>query len=245
MRIPRLTLYPHLHAPLSPWPHPTIVLVQRAYFRSKPPNESKSYRNRSSHMNPVSLLDRHRKNAAGKDDNDNDEQVQQFVNPKSSKLNQGLEPTETKKLTDRAQGTADAMCAEIAVSLNNCLSSDKLYGSFKGFKIASDIFDIDRCEANLDFSDVTVYWSSGVVKNVLHAMTVTTDEDNAERLRIKIINGITKKLQSKESVFRSTLMKDIYFKKVPKLIFRSTYETKNSKFRLTAEMVAELNEHSS
>lgn len=211
--------------------------IQKSFLRTKSDDELKNYRKRLNRVNPLGILDRQSAKARA---NDGDNNETQHIHPKANKLSQGLEPAETKKLTDRAQGTADALCTEIAISLNNCLSGDKLYGTFKGFKVASDIIDIDRCDANLDFSDVTVYWSSSVVKKVLDAVADKSNEENAKRLSVKIIEGITKKLQMKEPVFRSVLMKDVYFKKVPKLIFKSSYETKKSKFSLTPEMIAEL-----
>lgn len=138
------------------------------------------------------------------------------------KLSKGLEPVEKKELSVRASGASEALCSEINDSIVDCLTTDKLFKLFHGFNDPSDVVEIMDIEANLDFSHVTILWRcAGLIQQSIHVMEKNFDEVTYKRISSRIINGINNKLQLKEPIFRSHLMKQVYFKKVPRLFFRN------------------------
>lgn len=168
-------------------------------------------------LSPISILDQ---NIERKGDDDSNQRNRAVISRKlQNKLSRGLELDEPLQFTARGEGTAELLCDEISDTLNESLSTDDFYKMFKGYKFPNEIIEFVKVTANMDFSHVTVYWDSNSTNGFLFIAKKKYDESSYEKLRHKIFVAISKKLQSREPKFRSILMKDIYFKRVPRLFF--------------------------
>jgi len=193
-------------------------MINRLYGGGQSDNKNRTLFRMNS---PINLLDI---NTPKPHDYNNDNAL--ISKKLQGKLSRGLEESETLQLNAKGEGISDVVCNEITDTLNYSLSTDQFYKLFKGYKSPSDVVEIVKSTANLDFSHVIVYWDSDIINDVILSARKNLTEVKYNQLRNKIVNGISKKLQATEPQFRSVLMKEIEFRRVPRLFFQNIHNEK-------------------
>lgn len=152
--------------------------------------------------------------------------VPNINNKSKSKLIKSLEKKELPQLTISEIGIADSLCDDIQDSLISCLDSKYFYKKFKGYNNATEIIEICKVSANRDFSHITAYWDSKKIQEILQQVRKQYGDIEYTRIHKLIIPKITNKLQKYEPIFRSNLMKDIIFRRVPRIFFMNFHDRK-------------------
>ncbi len=137
-----------------------------------------------------------------------------------AKLSKGLEQKVKQGISAASRGALDTTSEDIAEIITDALDSTKLINMFRGVEKASDMIEIEEVTVNQDYSHVTVWWSSPVVKKFALFVRQKQSLQEAVTLNAKMTANINEKLQKCEGVFRHFVMKNIDYKKVPRIFFR-------------------------
>lgn len=138
-----------------------------------------------------------------------------------SKLNLPLEAREKKRETmNHAQkGLNQAVAEDIHEILSDALSSPKLRNLFRGTKDASILVDIKHVKVNSDVSHVYAEWQCDLLEAFAREMHDSMGSIKAKAFVKRAVNYVTGRLAAKESFFRTALMRQMQFKKVPRIYF--------------------------
>lgn len=141
------------------------------------------------------------------------------------KLNKSLNTKETPKLTSMQVGTLDAAREEISEILEDCLNSNELLNLFHPFPHTSRVVQIRNVKLNRDISHIDVLWESNFLEEFIQRIYEINGEAEGKRMKLKLYNQVNQILQKKEGKFRTHLMKQIFFRRVPRIFFRAADET--------------------
>ena len=138
-----------------------------------------------------------------------------------AKLHQGLEKRDKPKVASVAmQGVLEATAEDVCTILNSALETPAFSRIFKGCKDTSIAFEIDRVKLSPDCSHAVAYWRSHLMdKFISHAI----DREGVEmglQLSRKMNQYVTNKFKHREPAFRSFLMKNMDFRRVPRIAFK-------------------------
>ena len=149
-----------------------------------------------------------------------------------AKLAQSLEkPIEkSRKLSESQKGSNAAQAEDILEIMQDVLGSKKLRGLFKGTDDASAAVEFANCKVNADVSHVYIEWTSPLLTEFAQELKDTMGNDHAKRFCKKSTSFITGKLASREAVFRTELMRAMFFKRVPRIYFKSESPTLHVSF---------------
>jgi ribosome-binding factor A len=137
-----------------------------------------------------------------------------------AKLKRSLDKDKTCEIKPSVQGYLDSIGEDICDALNEALSSKECYKLFKGSTDAGNLIEFSEVRPNQDCSHVTVLWSSDIIRTFIRELNATHGYEEAEKFSQKSFQYINEKLQKREAVFRSFLIKKIHFKRVPRVFFR-------------------------
>jgi ribosome-binding factor A len=147
------------------------------------------------------------------------------INAKAkSKLSEGLVKKEMKAQSQAQQGVMEAAEEDVCGILNDALASPVMFRLFRGCDDASVAVEIARVKLSADYSHSIAYWTSPIVDKFL---ILVMDQEGIEKglqTRRKMSKYITEKLQKREGAFRTYLIKNMDFRKVPRIEFRSEVE---------------------
>lgn len=132
------------------------------------------------------------------------------------KLNKGLESKEAPEFTPMQLGTFETAKEEILEVLENCLGSNELLHAFHSFPYTSKIVQIKNIQLNRDISHIDVFWESNFFEEFIQKIYEVNGETEGKRMKKKLYKQITETLQKKEGKFRTYLMREIFFRRVPR-----------------------------
>ena len=138
-----------------------------------------------------------------------------------SKLNLPLEARESRKetMSHAQKGMNQAIAEDIHEILSDAMSSPKLRTLFRGTKDASMVVDIKHVKVNSDVSHVYAEWQCDLLEGFAREIHDNMGADKAKSFGKRSIRYITGRLAARESVFRTVLMRQMQFKKVPRIYF--------------------------
>lgn len=139
---------------------------------------------------------------------------------KKSKLSQGLDKPMAENQSTAAQGVLEATGEDICNILNDTLSSSKLFRMFRGCDDASEAIQFEHVIVNTDCSHATAYWTSKVTQRFATLVARTEGERRSAELIHGVHDKICLRLQAKEAVFRTHLIKHMDFRRVPRVFFK-------------------------
>lgn len=154
----------------------------------------------------------------------------------------GVGSNALKALTGTQRNQIDGIGSDICDILNEALSDVSFYKLFRGTKDASKVVDFVDTTINRDLSHVTVFWKSNIVNKFLEFVKAQRGEELHAKFEDRTKKFINKKLQDAEPRFRSLLIKDLMFKKVPRIFFVKIEDKKNRDWSSEVELLSILNE---
>eukprot|EP01036_Dinobryon_divergens_P033783 gene33782-43653_t len=139
----------------------------------------------------------------------------------SGKLRKSLDSSTKKPVLDIAsEGHLDTISAHVMDSINESLDSPKLSGMFRGIKEISDAIEILEVKCNRDCSHAAVVWECNVLnKFVRFHLQSSKSLEKSRALALKLGEKVNSKLQQSEPFFRSKLMRNMEFRRVPRILF--------------------------
>lgn len=139
-----------------------------------------------------------------------------------SKLNMPLETREKLKssMSSAQKGFNEATSEDIHEILSEALTSSKFRNLFRGTRDASRVVDFNKVTVNSDVSHVYAEWQCDVLEGFTRELHEEMGSDYAVKFAERGLRYITQRLASKESVFRTILMRQMHFKKVPRIYFK-------------------------
>jgi ribosome-binding factor A len=143
-----------------------------------------------------------------------------LTNAQTAKLQRSLETPSKRLLTNAERGVMDAQSEDVLEVLNEALSSSQLYNLFQKTGDASKFVEFSLVRLNQDRSHTTVLWSSSVLEKFAAKVRGTAGEQEAARFAKRAVENVNSRLQRREPLFRSLLIKKMDFKRVPRLFFR-------------------------
>jgi len=135
------------------------------------------------------------------------------------KLQKPLEGVEKKKLTTAQQGALEATAEDLQDILTEVLSTPNFHNLFKGAQDPSRAVYIHHVRLNADCSHAHVQWKSDVLEIFVRKTLERMGEEEAKRLIKRAIKYISSKLQNREAHFRSQVIRQMHFRRVPRLFF--------------------------
>lgn len=145
------------------------------------------------------------------------------------KLFQGLDGTGTGALkppNPTQTGLLEGYGTEICDVLNEALGNLAFYKLFKGTKNAANVVHFHEAIINRDLSHVTVFWKAPIVEQFVAFARKKKGDEMGDQLLARTTKFITRKLTMAEPKLRSLLIKEVIFKKVPRIFFVK-YEDKD------------------
>eukprot|EP01038_Epipyxis_sp_PR26KG_P010634 gene10634-14279_t len=169
-------------------------------------------------------------------------------NSKSAKLSQPLVKPPAKIESAASQGYFATLNEEISDILNTTLTSQKFRNIFinsnqlinksnktknKSENVVArpkqftnndhnlDLVEISDVVIDKEFSQIIAWWRSDVIKVFLLEVHKKLELPQFNKLVNKMTIKITNKLQKSESLFRSELIKEMDFRRVPRIMFKS------------------------
>jgi ribosome-binding factor A len=133
-----------------------------------------------------------------------------------SKLKRSLEVQSLPELTTSQMGALQSAEEEILETLEDCLQSNSMLGTFPHLKHASQLIHIAKVKVNRDLSHVDVIWGSQILESFINRVYETSGETEGKRMKEKIFKKTNLRLQKKEGTFRTHIMKAIEFRRVPR-----------------------------
>ena len=155
-----------------------------------------------------------------------------------AKLARSLEKKPVRDIGDRARGTMDAIGDEIADIINESLRKDKFSTIFKRVKDLTPFVEIVKVVVNRDLSHADAYWVSPVIHKFAYSCRESLGEKREQDLLKKMSNKISDNLQKKEPQFRTEVMREMTFKRVPRIFFhkKKISKTEKDKARLNKDV---------
>ena len=140
----------------------------------------------------------------------------------TSKLQRGLEKAEEKDSSLAQQGLQDAQAEDICGIINDTLASNACAKLFRGYKDASMAVEVEYVVINKDCSHATAFWRSDTIDKFCSLFVQQEGMQKAMLLRGRMQKQINDRLEQKEALFRSFLIKKMDFRRVPRILFLST-----------------------
>lgn len=135
------------------------------------------------------------------------------------KLVTGLNATKKRPMDISEVGMMETRSTEILNVLTDALESPLLYGIFKDMPVTSKVVSLNHVKCNRDLTQVSVVWHSDLFLDFIHQATLKHGEVDGKQLEAKIFKKTSALLQAKESKFRTYLMRNMSFRRVPRLTF--------------------------
>lgn len=145
--------------------------------------------------------------------------TQPHVKKTKIKLAKGLHSKEQSKFSPTQTGAFDTAKEDIAEVLENCLASNELLNAFHPYPFTSQIIEIKKVHLNRDLSHVDVLWESSFLEKFLQRIYEVGGQEEGKRMKNKLYKHANEVLQKKEPKFRTHLMKEIFFRRVPRYLF--------------------------
>ena len=113
------------------------------------------------------------------------------------KLMKGLESSPKSEVLDvSSEGFHDAMAEDIITCLNETLRSTSMMRSFgKRVSDTTEVIEIVEAKINRDYSHVTAYWESDVIKKFVDMVNEEKGKEMAHKLSKTMEKNVTTKLQ--------------------------------------------------
>jgi hypothetical protein len=133
-----------------------------------------------------------------------------------SKLRKNLDAQNLPDLTIAQLGTLQSAEEDILETLESCLESNDLLGTFPQFKYPSELVHIKNVKVNRDLSHIDVFWGSDTLERFVHRVYEVHGTNDGKRMGDKIFKNVNLTLQKKEGTFRTFLMRTVEFRRVPR-----------------------------
>ena len=138
-----------------------------------------------------------------------------------AKLQQGLEKQDKTKATSVAmQGVLEATAEDVCTILNSALETPAFSRIFRGCEDTSVAFEIDRVKLSPDCSHAVAYWRSHLMDKFISHAVDREGVEQGQLLSHKMNKYVTKRFQNREPAFRSYLLKNMDFRRVPRIAFK-------------------------
>ena len=135
------------------------------------------------------------------------------------KLNTGLDTKKKRPMDSFEIGMLETRSAEILDILTHSLESKLVYGIFPDIPDTSKVISFNHVKSNRDMTQVSVVWNSDLFLDFIHQVSLKYGENESQLLEKKMFKKITTLLQTKEAKFRTYLMRNMSFRRVPRLTF--------------------------
>lgn len=138
-----------------------------------------------------------------------------------AKLHQGLEKR-NKTITPSVamQGLLEATAEDVCTILNEALETSAFAKIFKGCEDTSAAFEFDRVRLSSDCTHAVAYWRSPLMDKFVSLAIDRDGVTDGNRLSRKMNEYVSKRFQNRESAFRSFLIKNMDFRRVPRIAFK-------------------------
>ncbi len=151
-------------------------------------------------------------------------QSQNLDLPKAShqvkdRLNRPLIKPEKKVISSAQMGALEATAEDLREVLLDALSSSSFHNLFKGTNDASQVINFLEVKLNADCSHATVMWRSPVIEQFAKLVLQRQGEQKALKFNRSALKYINKKLAGRESQFRSIVIRNMHFRRVPRIFF--------------------------
>lgn len=134
-----------------------------------------------------------------------------------AKISQPLEKPPKLVLDDASQGMMEAIADDIMDNMNDALNSNDFIGVFKGVDYASQVVEISAVKLNQDYSHAHITWRSSYIEDVLIQFQTKDLTDRDVKMAEKMTKNITDILQLHEGKFRSHMIRNFNFRRVPRI----------------------------
>jgi ribosome-binding factor A len=225
-----VALFPKRHGTtLLGFTSPSFLKTSAVMFSRRPPG--RTHKLESPMAKVTKLLDGETSQGSKKDDASKTESVSRRLNADSKaigKLRMGLLAKKKGILDNASQGRLETTCEDVMDNMNETLASSALINVFKGVKDASMVIEIAHVEINMDYSHATAHWESEILMNFVDSVRTENGPEDALKLALKMETKITAKLQKLEPLFRTRIVKQMDFRRVPRIYFKCvdpTFET--------------------
>ena len=152
------------------------------------------------------------------------------------KLTRSLEKEAARDIGDRGRGTLEAIGDEIADIINESLRSNKFADTFRRVRDPTPFIEIVKVVVNRDLSHADAYWISPVIHKFAYSCRESLGEKKEQALLKKMSKYINERLQTRESRFRTEVMRAMQFKRVPRIFFhKKKLNTPNSTMNLNKD----------
>lgn len=145
---------------------------------------------------------------------------------RSAKLNVGLEKKTKAVLDVASQGVSEAACEDIMDDMNELLSSKHFLHFLRRGTTAAQVVEVVHVDINQDYSHVTAFWKSNFVDKFISFAAKEEGQETALKLRKRFTKAISSKLMDAEPRFRTSLMKTMSFRRVPRIFFKPISDRK-------------------
>lgn len=168
------------------------------------------------------------------------------LSKQKNKLNRGLDSTSTGKLKPLSTGSLgqlDNFQEAFCEVLNTALADKSFYKLFKGsHEDSSSVIEFKKVDLNRDMSHATAYWHCPVVYKFLKFVLKTKGEEEYKILSEQTSQHISKILKAAEPRFRALVVKELEFRRVPRIFFVNYHNEKGKDWNLKSTNNADLDD---
>lgn len=136
-----------------------------------------------------------------------------------SKTSRPLRKLAPEPVDKRKEAQISNLSNQIKSIMNSTLASKIFLNKFRGVEKGSDLFKIEIVTTNRDASHAYAHWRSEPIEKYLKQLEFNKSIETLQRGE-KLIKKTTENLQSHESKFRSSMIKVINLRRVPRIYFK-------------------------